>query len=37
MNKIFCSIYKHPKVPVTEFANEFLSILLEKLNQKKKK
>ena len=35
-NKIFGCIYKHPKVPVSEFANDFLSPLLEKLNQEKK-
>ena len=34
--KIFSCIYKHPKVSMNEFANDFLSHLLEKLNQEKK-
>ena len=36
-NKIFGCIYKNPQVPVSEFANDFLSPLLEKLNQEKRK
>ena len=35
-NKIFGCIYKHSKVPVSEFANEFLRPFLEKVNQEKK-
>ena len=36
-NKILGCIYKNPQVTVSEFANDFLSPLLENLNQEKKK
>ena len=35
--RIFGCIYKHPKISVSEFANDFLRPLLENLNQEKKK
>lgn len=34
--KIFGCKYKHPEVPVSEFANDFLSPQSDKLNQEKR-
>ena len=35
-NKIVGCIYKHPNVPITEFTNDYMSLLLEKLSCEKK-
>ena len=35
-NKIIGCIYKHPIVPVTEFTNDYMGPLLEKLSREKK-
>ena len=35
-NKIVGCIYKHPIVPVTEFTNDYMGPLLEKLSREKK-
>ena len=35
-NKIIGCIYKHKNVPITEFKNDYMSPLLEKLSREKK-
>ena len=35
-NKIVGCIYKHPNVPITEFTNDYMGLLLEKLSCEKK-